>query len=145
MKTAQHVDVQRSQALAGEIAPVAAKCYWNAHRAALAIGANATYCEGWVLLPLSLVADKRGYTIVGHGWAELDDRVIDVEGGGAVAYFASTRRPIQQVQPEDLPFHVQDRQATKRHQRIMHQAVAHMLTLSPTWASIISIQNPPIV
>lgn len=146
MKTAQHLDLARSQTLASEIAPVAAKCYWNAHRAALAIGANATYCEGWIMFPLSLASpDQQGYTIVGHGWAEKDGRVIDTEGAGALAYFASTRRTVGQVQPEDLPLHVTDKQADRRHQRAMQRAMSHMLTLSPTWASAILIQNPPIV
>lgn len=103
MKTAQHVDVQRSQTLAGEIAPVAARCYWNAYRAALTIGA------------------------------------------GAVAYFASSRRVYSQVAPDALPLHVHDRQADRRHQRTMHRALTHMLTLAPTWATIVAAADPPIV
>ena len=142
MKTGEYVDVQRSQSLAGEIAPVAAKCYWNAHRAALAIGASASYCEGWVLLPLSLPTGQQGYTMVAHGWVELGGQVIDTEGAGAVAYFASTKRAISQVQPQDLPLHTTDKQADRRHQRTMHKALAHMLTLSPTWATIVAAADP---
>lgn len=66
-------------------------------------------------------------------------------GAGALVYFASTRRTVGQVQPEDLPLHVTDKQADRRHQRAMQRAMAHMLTLSPRLASIITIQNPPIV
>ena len=142
MKTAEHVDVMRSQSLAGEIAPVAAKCYWNAHRAALAIGANASYCEGWVLLPLSLPTGQQGYTMVAHGWVELGGQVIDTEGAGAVAYFASSRRVHSQVQPADLPLHTTDKQADRRHQRTMHKALTHMLSLSPTWATIVAAADP---
>ena len=145
MKTAEHVDIHRSITLAGEITPVAAKCYWNAHRAALAIGANATYCEGWVLLAVSWSDGRQGYKIVAHGWVELAGQIIDMEGAGAVAYFASTHRVHSQVGPDALPLHMSDRQADRRHQRSMHKAIAHMLTLSPAWASIIVAKHLPIV
>lgn len=141
MKTGEAVDLALSQALAGEIAPVAAKCYWNALSAALAIGAGATYCEGWVVLPLSLPG-QQGYTMVAHGWCELGGQVIDTEGAGAVAYFASTKRVISQVQPADLPLHTTDRQADRRHQRTMHKAIAHMLTLAPTVATVVVAADP---
>ena len=143
MKTAAHVDVQRSQAVAQQVSPTQARCYWNAYRAALAIGANACYCEGWVLLPLTLPG-QQGFTMVAHGWVELGGQVIDMEGAGAIAYFASSRRVHSQVQPQDLPLHAHDKQADRRHQRTMHKAIAHMLTLSPTWATIVAAADPPI-
>lgn len=145
MKTADHVDVMRSLTLASEIAPDAERCYWNAHRAALAIGAGATYAEGWVLLALSWSDGRQGYKVVSHGWVELAGQVIDTEGAGAVAYFASTRRVVSQVQTADLPLHATDSQAGRRHQRTMHKAIAHMLSLSPTWATIVAAADPPIV
>lgn len=143
MKTAQHVDLELSRQVTASISPDASRCYWNAHAAALALGEDAHYCEGWALLPMPLAPGQKAYIAVAHGWVELNGRIIDTAGAAALAYFPSSSRPITQVDARMLSLHAHDKQAARRHQRAMRKALDYLLSQSADWAAIVCCVPPP--